>query len=341
MPAGDARSPIGPEALASIPESRREQMFPKFSSKEFARLRRFGELRRYAAGTKLFVTGKVAPGMFVVISGVVEIKRRDPLGRLAPIVKLGPGEFIAEVGQLSGRPSLVDADAVDEVEALLVLPENLRALLIAETELGDRIMPALILRRVTLIENGAGGPVLIGSELSPDIVRLQGFLARNGIRIRWSIRERIAMRPRSSSATPATRGSSRSPSARAERFCRIRARRNWLAHSGWCASTMRGELTMLRSWAGARRSRDRGLRRLRRPLGDRLRCQGFRRTGRIEHAHRELSRGSNRHSGPSARRPRVRPGAEIRSRNGNSSRGRAAVVQPGSVRSGIGRRQPH
>jgi thioredoxin reductase (NADPH) len=30
-----------------------------------------------------------------------------------------------------------------------------------------------------LIEAGAGGPVLIGPEGSPDVVRLQGFLARN------------------------------------------------------------------------------------------------------------------------------------------------------------------
>lgn len=40
-------------------------------------------------------------------------------------------------------------------------------------------MHALILRRVALIETGAGGPVLIGPEVGPDVVRLQGFLARN------------------------------------------------------------------------------------------------------------------------------------------------------------------
>ena len=52
--------------------------------------------------------------------------------------------------------------------------------MIAEPALGDRIMRALILRRVVLIETGAGGPVLIGPETHPDVVRLQGFMARNG-----------------------------------------------------------------------------------------------------------------------------------------------------------------
>jgi thioredoxin reductase (NADPH) len=160
-------------------DTRREQMFPKLTPHEIDRLRRFGEVRRYAAGDALFVTGDVAPGMYVLIKGSVRVTRRDPLGHSAPIVEQGPGEYVAEVGQLSGQPAFVDVHAIDEVEALLIPPENLRALMIAEPEIGERIMRALILRRVALIEAGAGGPVLIGPEFSPDVVRLQGFLARN------------------------------------------------------------------------------------------------------------------------------------------------------------------
>jgi thioredoxin reductase (NADPH) len=160
-------------------DSRDEQMFPKLAPHEIDRLRRFGKIRRYAAGEALFVTGDIAPGMFVLIKGSVRVVRRDPLGHSAPIVELGPGQFVAEVGQLSGQPAFVDVHAIDEVEALLIPPENLRALMIEEPELGERIMQALILRRVVLIEAGAGGPVLIGPESSPDVIRLQGFLARN------------------------------------------------------------------------------------------------------------------------------------------------------------------
>src|SRR6476660_2677335 len=160
-------------------DTRREQMFPKLQPREIDRLRRFGEVRRYAAGEALFVTGDIPPGMYVLIKGSVRVARRDPLGHSAPIVELGAGQFVAEVGQLSGQPSFVDAHAIDEVEALLIPSENLRALMIEEPELGERIMQALILRRVVLIEAGAGGPVLIGPETSPDVIRLQGFLARN------------------------------------------------------------------------------------------------------------------------------------------------------------------
>ena len=160
-------------------DTRREQMFPTLGEADIGRLRRFGELRRYANGERLVTTGKISPGMFVIVSGKVAVTRRDPLGHLAPIVEEGPGQFLAEVAQLSGAPALVDADAVTDVEALVIPPDNLRALLIAEAELGERVMRALILRRVGLIETGAGGPVLIGPATSSDMIRLQDFLARN------------------------------------------------------------------------------------------------------------------------------------------------------------------
>jgi hypothetical protein len=55
----------------------------------------------------------------VLIKGSVRVTRRDPLGHRAPIVEQGPGEFVAEVGQLSVQPAFVDVHAIDDVEALL------------------------------------------------------------------------------------------------------------------------------------------------------------------------------------------------------------------------------
>jgi thioredoxin reductase (NADPH) len=118
--------------------------------------------------------------MFVVLSGHVVITQRDGLGHVTPVIDQGPGQFLAEIGQLSGRVALVDAHAEGEVETLLIPPERLRALLVAEADLGERIMRALILRRVSLIQAGVG-PVLIGPSNSRDVIRLQGFLTRNGI----------------------------------------------------------------------------------------------------------------------------------------------------------------
>ena len=159
---------------------RREQTFPALTAQEIARMRRFGELRTYKSGEKLFETGKPGPGMFVVLSGHVTITQRDGLGHVTPIIDQGPGQFLAEIGQLSGRVALVDGHAEGDVETLLIAPERLRALLVAEADLGERIMRALILRRVNLIQGGVGGPVLIGPSNSSGVIRLQSFLTRNG-----------------------------------------------------------------------------------------------------------------------------------------------------------------
>ncbi len=161
-------------------ETRRHQMFPVLSAQDIGRIRRFGSVRRHAAGTCLFKAGDPGPGMFVVLEGVVAISQRDGLGRVVPIERQGPGQFLAEVAQLSGRPALVDGHAEGEVETLLVPPDQLRALIIAEADLGERLVRAMILRRVALIESGASGPVLIGPPQSAAVLRIQNFLGRNG-----------------------------------------------------------------------------------------------------------------------------------------------------------------
>ena len=160
---------------------RLEQTFPTLTPQEIARMRRFGEVRHYKHGEMLFETGKPGPGMFVVLSGHVAITQRDGLGHVTPVIDQGPGQFLAEIGQLSGRIALVDGHAEGDVETLLIPPERLRALLVAEADLGERIMRALILRRVSLIQGGVGGPVLIGPQDSSGVIRLQSFLTRNGI----------------------------------------------------------------------------------------------------------------------------------------------------------------
>src|SRR3954471_21091877 len=175
-----AGNKLAGSAALTIAFPRHEQTFPMLTPPEIARMRRFGDIKTYKQGEKLFETGKPGPGMFVVLSGHIAITQRDGLGHIPPVIDQGPGQFLAEIGQLSGRVALVDGHAEGDVETLLIPPERLRALLIAEADLGERIMRALILRRVSLIQGGAGGPVLIGPAALVDMARLQNFLARNG-----------------------------------------------------------------------------------------------------------------------------------------------------------------
>src|SRR5215472_26364 len=164
----------------AIIETRREQMFPSLEPDEIDRLRRFGEPRSYRAEEFLARTGEVGPGTFVILKGEVTVIPRDEHPAPRPIVIHGPGSFMGELAQISGRPSLVDGIARSEVEALVIAPDKLRSLLVEEAELGERIMRALILRRMGLLETGVGGPVIIGRPDNADVLRLESFLRRNG-----------------------------------------------------------------------------------------------------------------------------------------------------------------
>jgi thioredoxin reductase (NADPH) len=163
---------------AAVP--RYDQTFPTLTDKDIERLRRFGAVRRFADGERLIEAGKLSPGMFVLLSGHVVVTQRDGMGHVTPLVEEGPGQFIGEVGQLTNRPAFVDVTAEGDVECLVIPPDGIRTLLVAEADLGERIMRAMILRRVSLIQSGLSGPVLIGPATESDVIRLQGFLTRNG-----------------------------------------------------------------------------------------------------------------------------------------------------------------
>jgi thioredoxin reductase (NADPH) len=164
----------------TIIDTRGHQMFPTLAPAEIERLHRFGEVRAFEAGQALVQVGEAGHGLTIILDGEVEVTQHDESGRRQHIVTHGPGAFMGELAQLSGRPSLVDAHALTAVEALAIAPDRLRAVLVAEADLGERIMRALILRRMGLLESGAGGPVIVGAADDPDVLRLEGFLNRNG-----------------------------------------------------------------------------------------------------------------------------------------------------------------
>jgi thioredoxin reductase (NADPH) len=161
--------------------SRFEQTFPTLTAPEIERLSHFGNPAYFAPGEALFVAGQVGPGLVVLVSGDVSIHQRDALSSSRKIAAQGPGEFVAEVSELTGKPALIDAVADDHVDAIVIPPARLRTLIVEEAEIGERIMRALMLRRVALLDSGIGGVVVAGPATSPAVMRLQTFMSRNAV----------------------------------------------------------------------------------------------------------------------------------------------------------------
>jgi thioredoxin reductase (NADPH) len=166
-------------ARDAIDSTRRHQIFPCLSEEQFARLERYGERRRFAAGTVLYRQGERHIPMFVIISGNIEVSRGSALASHV-IGTHGPGSFTGEAGTLAGRAAVATGRAVTDCDLLVIEEESLRTLVITEAELSETIMRAFILRRVAFIEDQAGGVILIGTQDSADTLKLREFMTRNG-----------------------------------------------------------------------------------------------------------------------------------------------------------------
>jgi thioredoxin reductase (NADPH) len=164
----------------SIVDTRRDQIFPVLDTDEIERARRFGDVRRFSTGEALASVGEIGEGLAIILEGQVEVYRYDARGERQHFYTFGPGSFLGELAQLGGRPSFGDAIAREPVKVLNFPPDRMRALLIGEAELGERLMRALILRRAQMVQDGIGGPVIVGRAENADVLRLEHFLARNG-----------------------------------------------------------------------------------------------------------------------------------------------------------------
>src|SRR5258707_4603295 len=121
-------------------ETRRAQLFPMLAADEIAHIQRFGRARRFADGERVLETGKVSPGIYVVVSGAIRVTARDAHGQEYQVVQHGPGNFAAELSQLSGKPSFVDAVAVRGTPTVEISNQEMSALLIAEANLRRKLI---------------------------------------------------------------------------------------------------------------------------------------------------------------------------------------------------------
>ena len=166
--------------LPSNLETRRDQIFPTLTAAEIQRLQRFGSVRSYAAGSPLLKAGSPSPGLQVILSGTASVQPHDEHLSERELVEHRAGSLVGELTTLSGTAALVDVIATSDGNALVIATARLRDLMVEEVELGERIIRALILRRVALLQSSMVGPIIVGRETNRDVLRLEGFLGNNG-----------------------------------------------------------------------------------------------------------------------------------------------------------------
>jgi thioredoxin reductase (NADPH) len=169
-----------PSPLLSPPITASEdRLFPRLDAAQLERIAGHGRRRPVRAGEVLVEPSAQSPRIYVVVSGQIEIDRMVG-DKEEPVAVFRAGQFTGELNLLSGRRALVRIRATQDGEVIEIDREHGLELVQTDSELGDILMRAFILRRVELIARGIGDVVLVGSSHSAGTLRVKEFLTRNG-----------------------------------------------------------------------------------------------------------------------------------------------------------------
>ncbi|HEY5061865.1 MAG TPA: FAD-dependent oxidoreductase [Gemmatimonadaceae bacterium] len=176
--------PASPPTPAGASGGAVDHVFPTLTPAQVERLTAYGRRRAIRSGETLLESGDPHPAVFVVTRGSVEALRVTREG-VTLIAAHGPGQFTGEANVLSGRRALVRLRAREDGAVIQLDREQVMRLLQVDSEIGDIVMRAFVLRRVELIGRGFGDAVLVGSTHCSGTLRAREFLTRNGHPFHW------------------------------------------------------------------------------------------------------------------------------------------------------------
>lgn len=160
------------------------QAFPTLTDAQVALLRPFGQEHRTSAGEVLFRPGNASYKLVVVLEGRTCVSD-DSDGERRIIKESGPGEFVAELGILSGQQAFLTCEVTEAGRVLLLPPGRVRDVIRTIPELADILITAFLIRREMLMTTAAATLVLVGYMKTGRALELREFVDRNRIPHRW------------------------------------------------------------------------------------------------------------------------------------------------------------
>ncbi|HEY8673648.1 MAG TPA: FAD-dependent oxidoreductase [Candidatus Dormibacteraeota bacterium] len=140
-------------------------------------------------GEVLFADGDETYDLIVVLEGEVEIIEHYGRANEEVIAAYGPGQFLGEMGLLTGQRAFLTA-AVSLAGRILRIPtEQVHVIMTQELDLSEMILRAFLVRHSRLTRRGSG-VTLVGSRFDSNTRRLLEVLARNRLSSRWLELER-------------------------------------------------------------------------------------------------------------------------------------------------------
>ncbi len=170
---------IEPALESTDPYERVAQTFPRLSDAMAERIAAYGEGVDIPRGRYLFQRGDRGVDFFFVCDGAIEIVDVDVHGVPYVMHVHRAGNFTGEMDLFNERSVLVSARAAEDSRVVRIARADFRRMVALESDIGEIVMRAFILRRVGIIRHQVGGVVVVGSAHAADTLRLQRFMQRN------------------------------------------------------------------------------------------------------------------------------------------------------------------
>jgi len=118
-------------------------IFQGLTSKQISHLLGILQTRTYLKGETLFSEGDIGRALFIVVSGTIELVKKDTEGRVAVVAQVRPGEIFGEMALLEEMPRTLTALASENTTVYMLLKSKLDGLLINHPRTGVVIIQYL------------------------------------------------------------------------------------------------------------------------------------------------------------------------------------------------------
>jgi CRP-like cAMP-binding protein len=121
------------------------KLFEDFEADEVEGLARYMRCFRAPPGTEIIREGDDGDFMLLLLSGAVEIVKKDVRGLPQIMGSAGPGKTLGEMSLIDGEPRFASCVALDTVEIAVLDREGLSRMLTEEPRVGIKLMMELLM----------------------------------------------------------------------------------------------------------------------------------------------------------------------------------------------------
>ncbi len=151
---------------------------------QIERIRAFAKERKFKKGEILFEEGIRNAPLHVLLDGKMGAYQNTGC-REVLVAEIGKHDFTGDIAMMSGTATLAFGRAHEDITTLEVSSQNLKRLLVEDSEISDVIVSTFIRRRAALTSRGLSPIQIIGSKFSRDTYRIREFLIKNAQPFNW------------------------------------------------------------------------------------------------------------------------------------------------------------